>query len=150
MVQLPDKVRNIIECYLNELDKHNIPIREAMLFGSYAKGNYNKWSDIDIALVSEIFTGDFMENKDKIRKITLSVSSQIEVIPFSLSDFNLQNPLAKEIITTGIKLRTIRQKQSRPFGLCREEFSVSEDFNRPLSEDIIDSFQGSKNSLIQQ
>lgn len=105
MVQLPAEVKNIIERYLNELNRHNIPIREAVLFGSYAKGNYHEWSDIDIALVSEIFTGDRIDNKDKIRKITLSVSSQIEVIPFSLWEFNLQNPLAKEILTTGMKLQ---------------------------------------------
>lgn len=107
MVQLPVKVRNIIDRYINELNQHNIPINEAVLFGSYAKGNYHEWSDIDIALVSEIFTGDWIENKDKIRKITLSVSSQIEVIPFSLLEFNFQNPLAKEIMTTGIKINQI-------------------------------------------
>jgi predicted nucleotidyltransferase len=104
MVQIPADIKHIIDSYLYELNRHNIPIREAILFGSYAKGNYHEWSDIDIALISEIFSGDRIDDKDKIRKITLSVSSQIEVIPFSLRDFNLQNPLAKEILTTGMKL----------------------------------------------
>jgi len=104
MVQLPAKVKNIIDRYLQALTRHNIPIKEAMLFGSYAKGNYQEWSDIDIALVSEIFAGNRIDDKDKIRKITLSISSEIEVIPFSPKDFHLQNPLAKEIMTTGIKL----------------------------------------------
>jgi len=104
MVQLPAKVKNIIDRYLQALIRNNIPIKEAMLFGSYAKGNYQEWSDIDIALVSEIFAGNRIDDKDKIRKITLSISSEIEVIPFSPKDFHLQNPLAKEIMTTGIKL----------------------------------------------
>ena len=104
MVQLPAKVKNTIDRYLQALARDNIPIKEAMLFGSYAKGNYQEWSDIDIALVSEIFAGNRIDDKDKIRKITLSISSEIEVIPFSPKDFHLQNPLAKEIITTGIKL----------------------------------------------
>jgi len=104
MVQLPDKVKTTIDSYLQALAKHNIPIKEAVLFGSCAKGNYHEWSDIDIALVSDIFVGNRIDDKDKIRKITLSVSSEIEVIPFSPKDFHLQNPLAKEILTTGIKL----------------------------------------------
>lgn len=104
MVQLPSRVKNTIEQYLQALHHNNIPVKHAILFGSYAKGNYQKWSDIDIAVVSEIFAGDWIADKDKIRKITLSVSSELEIIPFSPHDFNLQNPLAKEIIETGIQL----------------------------------------------
>ncbi len=104
MVQLPVKIRHTIERYLHALKQHHIPIREAVLFGSYAKGNEMEWSDIDIALVSEIFEGDRMADKDKIRKITLSISSELEVIPFPPSEFNEQNPFAREILKTGIKL----------------------------------------------
>lgn len=104
MVQIPVRVKDTIDSYLQALNRHNIPIKEAILFGSYAKGNSQEWSDIDIALVSEIFIGNRIDDKDKIRKITLSVSSEIEVIPFSPKDFHLQNPLAKEILTTGIRL----------------------------------------------
>ena len=104
MVQFPAKVKNIIDNYLQELKRNNIPIKEAILFGSYAKGNYQEWSDIDIALVSDIFRGNLIDDKDKIRKITLYISSEIEVFPFSPNDFNLQNPFAKNILETGIKL----------------------------------------------
>ena len=104
MVQIPAKVKNIIDHYLQALTRYNIPIKEAILFGSYASGNYQEGSDIDIALVSEIFAGNRIDDKDKIRKITLSVSSEIEVIPFSPKDFHMQNPLAKEILNTGIRL----------------------------------------------
>ena len=104
MVQIPDKVKDTIDSYLEALNRENIPIKEAILFGSYARGSYKEWSDIDIALVSEIFVGNRIVDKDKIRKITLSVSSEIEVLPFSPDDFDLQNPLAKEILETGIRL----------------------------------------------
>lgn len=104
MAELPAKIKNIINKYLNVLSQNNIPITEAILFGSYASGNYKQWSDIDIALVSNIFKGSLIDDKDKIRKLTLSVSSQIEVIPFSPDDFNQQNPFAKEILKTGVKL----------------------------------------------
>ena len=104
MLQLPVNIKKTIDNYLEALDRNKIPIKEAILFGSYAAGNYHKWSDIDIALVSDIFAGDRINDKDKIRSITLSISSMIEVIPFAVDDFNLQNPFAKEILQTGIKL----------------------------------------------
>ena len=104
MAQLPDKVKDTIDRYLRALSRNNIPIKEAILFGSYARGNYQKWSDIDIALVSDIFGGNRIDDKDKIRKITLSISSELEVIPFSPNDFNLQNPFVKEILKTGIRI----------------------------------------------
>ena len=104
MLQLPVKVKNIIDKYLQALDHNNISIKEAVLFGSCARGKYQKWSDIDIALASNIFTGDRIADKDKIRKITLSINSEIDVIPFASGDFNLQNPFAKEILETGIRL----------------------------------------------
>ncbi len=104
MVQLPDKIKETIDKYFQALDRNNIPIKEAILFGSYASGNYREWSDIDIALVSEIFVGDRIDNKDKIRNITLSVSSEIEVIPFTPNEFNMKNPFVKQILKTGIKL----------------------------------------------
>jgi uncharacterized protein len=104
MAQLPDRIKNTIDRYLQALSQNNVPIKEAILFGSYAAGRNQEWSDIDIALVSDIFKGDRIKDKDKIRKITLDISSEIEVIPFSPNDFNSQNPLVKEILRTGIRL----------------------------------------------
>lgn len=34
------------------------------------------------------------------------------------------------------------RKKSRPYGLCAGEFTVPEDFNAPLPQDIIDGFAG--------
>ncbi|MFA7287538.1 MAG: hypothetical protein WC055_01530 [Melioribacteraceae bacterium] len=45
-----------------------------------------------------------MKDREKIKKITLNVSSSIEVIPFKTEDLTAENPLAKEIIRTGILL----------------------------------------------
>ena len=33
-------------------------------------------------------------------------------------------------------------KQMRPFGLCRGEFTVPDDFDDPLPEDILSTFEG--------
>jgi predicted nucleotidyltransferase len=95
---------NIINKYLLSLKEHNIPIKQAVLFGSYARGNYNDWSDIDIALVSDIFEGSRIKDKSKIRKITLSVSCDIEVLPYCPKDFTKEDPFVKEILDSGIKI----------------------------------------------
>jgi len=104
MDKIPIEIKSIVEKYLQLLRVNNIVLRGAYLFGSYSKGNYTKWSDIDIALVSDSFEGIRVKDREKIRKITLSVSSKIEVIPFRTEDFNEDNPLAREIIQTGILL----------------------------------------------
>ena len=104
MAGIPAEIKKTIDSYLQALRQNNIPIKHAVLFGSFARGKGHKWSDIDIALVSDIFVGDRIDDKDKIRKITLSVSSAIEVIPFSPNDFNAGNPFVKEILRTGIRL----------------------------------------------
>ena len=87
MVKIPDQIRKVIDKYICALEEQRIHIRDAILFGSYADGNVNEWSDIDIALVSESFGGDRFDNRSKIRKITLSVSSDLSPMPFRPEDF---------------------------------------------------------------
>ena len=55
MDQIPDEISTIIDLFLEELQKNNINIEQAILFGSYAQGTYTSWSDIDLALVSSDF-----------------------------------------------------------------------------------------------
>jgi predicted nucleotidyltransferase len=104
LAAIPVEVENKIKRYLMALRDHDIPIRKAILFGSYARGNYHEWSDIDIALVSDVFVGNRMTDRKKIRKITLQIGSDIEPLPYNTKDFNEENPLAKEIIETGIEI----------------------------------------------
>ncbi len=105
MVQVPDTIKKTIQKYLRELKRNNIPVQRAILFGSYARGNFHALSDIDLALVSSIFKGDRIEDRAIIRAITLSVSSEIEVVPFHPKDFNRRNPFAKEILQHGIEMQ---------------------------------------------
>ncbi|MFZ9737613.1 MAG: type II toxin-antitoxin system Phd/YefM family antitoxin [Prochlorotrichaceae cyanobacterium] len=36
----------------------------------------------------------------------------------------------------------VNSKQLRPFGLCAGEFTVPDDFDAPLPEDLINAFEG--------
>ncbi len=104
MVKIPNNIKTIIDYYIKLLSQNKIPLKSVFLYGSYAKGKNNDFSDIDLALVSDIFEGNRILDRSKIRKITLSVSADLEVIPFNPADFNLDNPLAREIIETGIRI----------------------------------------------
>ena len=79
-------------------------IRKAVLFGSHATGLSNEWSDIDIALVSEAFEGLRIRDRNKIRKITIAISSDLSPLPFRPEDFTPENPFVREILETGINI----------------------------------------------
>ncbi len=57
MASTEDSVIKIVKMYIEELEKNVIKISEAVIFGSRAKGVVHDDSDIDIALISDAFTG---------------------------------------------------------------------------------------------
>jgi predicted nucleotidyltransferase len=104
MSKIPDKTKMIIDNFLAELSKNNINIEQAVLFGSYAQGTFNAWSDIDLAIVSKAFHGERFRDRSIIRRIKLKVSSDLEPIPYTPEDFTTDNPFVKKILETGIKV----------------------------------------------
>ncbi len=82
-----DKARKLIEL----LKTNGIDVYEAYLFGSAAMDKADEYSDIDIAIVSENFTGIPFYDVKKISKFRRSVDLRLEVHPFSLNDI-LHNP----------------------------------------------------------
>jgi len=99
-----DSVIEIAKKYIDELQRHNIHVWEAILFGSYAKGNVNEESDIDIAIISDAFTGDRFEDRRKIVPFRREIDSRIEPMPFRPESFSDGGNLADEIKRTGIKI----------------------------------------------
>ncbi len=104
MVDIPNQVQRIIAQYLALLKEHGFHIQDAILFGSYARGSAGKESDIDLALVSNEFEGVRFTDKNKIRKLTISTSLDLEVLPFNPRDFTPSDPLVREILDTGIRV----------------------------------------------
>ena len=104
MVEIPHKTKMIIDEFLMELSKNNIKIEQAVLFGSYAQGTFNSWSDIDLAIVSKAFHGERFSDRSIIRRIKLKVSSELEAIPYNPADVTIDNPFVKKILETGVKV----------------------------------------------
>lgn len=97
-----DQVVILVKRYIAELERNKIPIRKAIIFGSYAKGDAKKESDIDVALVSEAFSGDRFEDRRKIIPLRREIDNRIEPLPFRPEDFENGGILAEEIRKTGV------------------------------------------------
>lgn len=79
-------------------------VRRAYLFGSYAKGHARRDSDIDVAVISQDLSGDWLDDFCRLTRIADDIDARIEVIPFLPKDFRDENPLVWEIKTNGIQL----------------------------------------------
>src|SRR3989338_3944746 len=90
-LSLPKKISNAITEFLNELEEKPLI---AILFGSYAKGNFIQNSDIDILLVfQEITNQKNIENTAK--RISARTNTKISPIYVSYKEFE-KNFLDKE------------------------------------------------------
>ncbi len=89
--------------YINFLRKGNQKIIKAYLFGSYAKGHDGPDSDMDIAIIFEDFPDSFDMQVD-LMKLRRKFDTKIEPHPFRKVDFNVSNPIACEILKTGLEI----------------------------------------------
>jgi uncharacterized protein len=102
MVEIPDIVRIKLDKLLFLLNKKNINVNKAILFGSYANGKADEWSDIDIAIVSDDFTGNRFNDRLSLIDILLEAGTDISPIPFRNEDFDDSLFARDEIIKKGI------------------------------------------------
>ena len=93
----------IIKKYIKFLQENNYEIQKAYIFGSYAKGNYDDNSDIDLAIILKNLKNSFNIQVD-LMKIRRKFDTRIEPHPFDEKDFNSSSPLVNEILNTGIKV----------------------------------------------
>jgi len=65
-----------------------IPIKEVILFGSYAQGNPKDYSDIDLAVISDWFKDKpKIENMQYLSRIAAAYNSLIEALPFTEEEY---------------------------------------------------------------
>ncbi len=66
------------------------------------KGRATVESDIDVALISEVFSGDRFKDRQKIIPLRRNIDSRIEPLPFTPEDFDNGGMLAEDIKKIGI------------------------------------------------
>ena len=96
-------IRKIVNKYISEVVKSGIPVDSAYLFGSYAKGNSKRDSDIDICIISPKFGKDYFKESLTLDFLTHTVDCRIEAVPFHPNDLkDKYSTLAAEIKKYGI------------------------------------------------
>ena len=102
MAEISEKVNSVLYRYIADINNY-IKIDKAYLFGSYAKGNFNEYSDIDVAIFSDDFKRQsFLDAVSFLFSLARKYKEVcIEPIAFTLSDLHDGNPFAKEIVATG-------------------------------------------------
>jgi len=78
-------------------------LKKAYIFGSFAKGTEREESDIDVAIVLSEMT-DFFETQRQLMQLRRRVDLRLEPHPISTDDFSPDNPLAYEILQTGVAI----------------------------------------------
>lgn len=99
------EVKKIIRNYAKMLKTKKYPFSAMYLFGSYAKGKAHKWSDIDVAVVSNKLKRNYERNRTILRNTSLDIDLRLEPHGFTVSEFkDNSNPMSYEIRKTGIKI----------------------------------------------
>lgn len=90
---------NIAQKYATLVNANFDSIR-IFLFGSYAKGNFNEDSDIDIAVVLNDYS-NLIDMQLELMRLRRKIDSRIEPHPFRKSEFEISNPIVSEILKYG-------------------------------------------------
>lgn len=95
----------IATAYIDSISsKYNI--RQAILFGSFAKGTNHDDSDIDIAIIVNNVV-DIIDAQIDLMKLRRKIDLRIEPHPFMNEDFNQSNPVVHEILKYGIIINNV-------------------------------------------
>ena len=76
-----EKVRKLVEEYA-KLVVSNMVVNKIILYGSYARGDFRKDSDIDVAVVvpRSSISDDILKDMAKLFKLRRSISNDIEPV----------------------------------------------------------------------
>lgn len=97
-------IKKAIKDYIEALRHEGIPVKEVILFGSCSRGGNRDESDIDVAIISDAFSGDRFEDRRRIVPLRRGIDSRIEPIPLTPEAFASGGNLIDEIKKTGIKI----------------------------------------------
>ncbi len=61
-----EALKNYIADYVTACNNLGVYFNMVIVFGSYSKNNAREWSDVDLALDSDNFTGDILDDRGKI------------------------------------------------------------------------------------
>jgi len=100
------KAAELIKSFLKD---HNMTVDGIIIFGSYAKGNYAKDSDIDIAVISRDFNEkDVFQKAEMLKGLKWTLVEKFElpfdIVPVSLKQWQESSSLVVDFIKEGESL----------------------------------------------
>lgn len=95
---------NEMKHFAQEVNACGVALKKVILFGSHAKNKQEKYSDIDVALVSDEFSGIASEDVKLFFK-ALRQHYMVQPQTYNTKDFSPEkDPFVKEILRTGIEI----------------------------------------------
>jgi len=96
------KIANTYACKIREEVDSNAKV---YLFGSVARGENTKESDIDIAVISKIFDKDVVKDYAIVNRVGFSINSNIDARAIMYDDWIYTDPLTEKIQREGIMIQ---------------------------------------------
>jgi len=97
-----EKIKRFIEV----IERQNIKVAKAVLYGSQVNGKTYEYGDIDVAIVSADFGNDRYEEGTKLFELAYKIDPRIEPVPISLRSYEEDTwvPLIYEIRTKWVEI----------------------------------------------
>ncbi len=102
MAEIEAVVYKTIRSFLDKLRRSGLHISKAYLFGSYARGQADKQSDIDVAIISPQISNDRFEERVRLTTLAASIDVRLEPLPFNLDSFSDDDPFVRQIKDEGV------------------------------------------------
>jgi predicted nucleotidyltransferase len=116
MVKTRRQITALIRRYVAALEAQGIPVERVILFGSYAAGFPQEWSDIDIAVISPKFASmSLLERYEQLGLANRELRAPLDIVGFAPAHVAHYEPgsFLEEILKTGVDV-TVRSPRAMP------------------------------------
>ena len=74
MKKIPENINKIINEFITEINNtFGDRVKKIILYGSYARGNFNTSSDIDIIILTDFTNDEIVQNRNKIVQLAYHI-----------------------------------------------------------------------------
>jgi predicted nucleotidyltransferase len=102
MAEIEPVVVKKVQSFLEKLRLTGFHISKAYIFGSHANGKVDRWSDIDVAVISPQIGNDRFEERIRLTELAMSIDDRIEPLPFNPDSFSDDDPFVRQIKAEGV------------------------------------------------
>jgi predicted nucleotidyltransferase len=100
-----EKVKATVKDYADEV-RQIMPVVKVFLYGSYARGNPTKYSDVDVCFFVQNFGNkNCIEVMKDLLKLSRKYQIGIEPNVFEESELYDDDPFVEEVLRTGIEIQ---------------------------------------------